>query len=98
VEVNVNIKANVVNQDGWSLIQQKDGLGTVVANHLVPTIAIDGRQVLSAVHELDEKCACRPIADVNGNGLRLWIHHDPDHPGALSEEEYQRQKAAVSER
>lgn len=82
-------------EDRWSVIRQKDGAGKFVADHVVPTIDIDGRQVLSAVHELNEQCPCRPIRDTNGDGQPLWIHHDPDHPNALSEEEYQKRRTAA---
>jgi len=68
----------------WAVIETEDGS----ERHVVPTINIDGENVVSNAHILSRDCPCAPnnIQDVEpAYGTfygPIWNHNDPDHPGA----------------
>jgi hypothetical protein len=71
---------------GWAVIEQFDDDGNHVAYHVMPTAVIDGEDVWT--HKVSSDCECGPISEVNKHGATIWTHHDPESPGALSEEEW----------
>jgi len=74
----------------WGVIETEDG----TERHVVPMVKIDGEEFPSAGHTLSRYCICRPknIQDVEpafGEFTGpIWNHHDPDHEGAQSDEEF----------
>lgn len=82
----------------WGVIEQLDDCtGQFVAYHVVPMTLPDpeGEPVMSAAHDLSSACPCHPFLEKGHGGWDIWEHHDPDHPGALPEEEY-RERASSS--
>lgn len=73
----------------WGVIEQLDESNRFIAFHVVPLINLDGQPTMSAAHELSSTCPCRPFLSVTDLGFDMLNHHDPDHPGALPDEEYQ---------
>lgn len=64
--------------------------------HVVPMVDLgDGESVMSAAHVLDPECRCGCIWSINEYGVKVWAHHDADHAGALSEDEWLAKKAAA---
>lgn len=61
--------------------------------HIVPMVDLgDGERVRSAAHTLDKDCPCAPVPFVNKFGTKVWNHHDPDHVGSLTDEEWAERK------
>ena len=79
----------------WGVIEQRSDHGCFIAYHVVPMVHPDpeGDPVMSAAHDLSEGCPCKPFLEHGKGGWDIWQHHDPDHPGALSEEDFQSRKA-----
>jgi hypothetical protein len=66
-----------------------------LALDVAPVIDVGGEQHLSAAHILGPKCPCRPRRDTTKHRVTIYMHHDPDHPGAMSEEEFAKQGELV---
>jgi hypothetical protein len=92
----------------WGVIESRTESGHFVAYHVVPLIDCDGESICSAAHDLDPNCQCHPFYTLGGSGLpsqlnrkrsngklvcwQIWQHFDPDHPGALSIDEWRNQR------
>jgi len=95
----------------WGCVEEREDNGKFVAYHIMPMIQIDGQAVVSAAHDSNKDCVCHPFAEPcgdqsaalneqRGDGkLKRWImyqHHEPEHKGALSEDEYIERKAKAA--
>lgn len=56
--------------------------------HVVPMIDLDGEKVMSAARVLNSECRCGPLPEISKFGVKMWNHCDPDHVGALTDEEW----------
>ncbi len=87
----------------WGLIEERDDGETFVAYHVMPMIEVDGDWQASCAHSLSGECQCKPFMEHSGDlsaaigekneddTLKRWImwqHHDPEHDGALSEDQW----------
>ena len=76
----------------WGIYEETDDSGSFVAFHNVPMVKIDEEEMVSAAHDLSDTCPCHPLFTRTPLGYILWCHHDPDHAGALTEDEWERKK------
>lgn len=80
--------------DNWGVFETWPEKDTTEL-HVVPMVDLgDGYRVMSAAHVLDTECRCGCIWSVNEHGVKVWMHHDPDHTGALTDEEWASRKNA----
>lgn len=71
----------------WGVIEETDVEDRVVAYHVAPVVRLDGDVLMSGAHAITRECPCRPHRE-ESYGVTLWLHHDPDAPGALSGDEW----------
>lgn len=76
---------------GWAVIEQFDDEGAHIAFHVMPTAVIDGEDVYT--HKASSECECRPLQEKNKYGATVYVHYDPESPGALSRDEWQERTA-----
>lgn len=79
----------------WGVFEEQDDAGKFFAYHIVPMVDLDGESAMSAAHTLEQNCACQPIFDKTKSGRKLVAHHDPDHPGAMTEDEWMEKRKAA---
>jgi hypothetical protein len=72
----------------WMIEKQYDDDGRLIGEHAVPVVWIDDHYEMSAAHDLAFDCPCNPLVLEDEIYVTSVIHHDPDHPGAMSEEEW----------
>ena len=95
----------------WGLIEERADAETFVAYHVMPMIEVDGDWQASGAHSLSAECPRTPfmehcgdlsaaVGEENEDGTLkrwvLWQHHDPDHDGALSEDEWLKRKTNMA--
>jgi hypothetical protein len=77
----------------WGVFEEHDDEGYLTVLHVIPVHCLDIEDdviEMSAAHILSAACPCRPVADgINeSSGVPILNHHDPEHPGALSDDEW----------
>lgn len=95
----------------WGLIEEREDDGHFIAYHVMPMIDVDGEYQASGAHSISKECPCAPILDPCGDlsatvgekyddgtlkRWNMWIHHDPEHDGAMSEDEWLRKKSGTA--
>jgi hypothetical protein len=98
----------------WGVFEERTDKGRFTAYHVVPIINCDGEAICSANHVLHSYCHCKPFHTLGGSGIpsqlnhkgadgkllcwEVWQHFDPDHPGALSHNDWiEKRRAAMRE-
>ena len=76
----------------WAVVEELDDRGQFLCFHTVPMVTLDGDVFISAYHDLSDRCPCHPLFTRNPQGLIQWWHYDPDHPGALTDEQWEKLK------
>lgn len=76
----------------WGTVEDRDETGKFIAYHVVPLVEIDGEAIMSGAHEVSATCSCNPVLDRGRGGWNIWLHHDPDHHGALTDAEWEQKK------
>lgn len=76
----------------WGVYPQSEH-GIFVAYHVIPCVVIEGEDIRSGDHVLSGSCECAPILEHSEGGSDIWAHHDPEHPGALTAEEWDKKIA-----
>jgi hypothetical protein len=72
----------------WGVQEQRDDAGRLIFMHGVPLVFLGDDYEMSDAHILSPNCHCNPVVDDDGIHVAVVIHHDPDHPGAMSEDEW----------
>ena len=95
----------------WGVIEERSEAGNFIAYHVMPMIQVDGEAIVSAVHDLSCICPCKPFVEMCGDPTakegelnddgtfkqwKLWLHHDEDHPGSLTNDEWLKRKAKAT--
>jgi hypothetical protein len=81
----------------WGVYEQRDQDGTFIAFHVMPVVVIEGEEIRSGDHILSSKCSCNPLVEISEEtGCAVHLHHDPDYPGALPEEEWHQKKSRTT--
>jgi hypothetical protein len=73
----------------WGVYEQRDEDDEFVAYHVMPVVVIEGEECRSGDHTLSADCPCGTFVEVSEKtGCTIVQHHDPEHPGALPENEW----------
>ncbi len=65
--------------------------------HVLPLIELDGEMVPVWSHDASSRCHCGPFPERAAGGWNVWFHCDPDHPGAMTPDEFwQRKRTALA--
>lgn len=74
--------------NNWGLVCGEDD--GAACWHVVPLVKIGDEHVCSAAHEISPTCQCGPFGGQGAGGWIVWQHFDPDHAGAMTKEEWDR--------
>jgi hypothetical protein len=80
----------------WAVQRDYDDEGRLAFEHVVPCVFVGDDYEVSDAHILSPECPCGPIIDEDDIHVAVVIHHDPDHPGAMSEAEWRFRRASPS--
>lgn len=89
-----NGRNNVAND--WGSVHGTDNDGKP-SWHVLPLIDIDGEKLASAAHDASPTCHCGPFPEKAKGGWNVWHHLEPEHPGAMTIDEFlARKKKALT--
>jgi predicted MPP superfamily phosphohydrolase len=80
----------------WAVRLDYDEQGQRVYEHVVPFLVAGDHYEMKLEHTLTLDCTCEPLVDDNSEYTTVVIHHDPDHPGAMSEAEWNFRRVSPS--
>jgi len=67
----------------WGTVETwSEDKSETIALDVVPVLEFNGEVFMSAAHEKGELCQCKPLGMKNDQGIQMWIHNDPEHPGS----------------
>ena len=78
----------------WGVYEERDEDEEVIAFHVMPIVVIEGEECRSGDHTISSDCSCNPLIEISEKtGCAVIQHHDPDHPGAIPEEDWKRRSS-----